>query len=521
MDLPLKILPLGIQTFDTIRNEGMVYVDKTELVHSLLSSYKRVFLSRPRRFGKSLLLSTISAFYSSRSELFQGLFVERLLPEKPLPVLHFDLSSLALSSHALELELEQLVDLEAQHLGVALTASGASARLRQLIRLLGKESQVVVLVDEYDKPITEAMLLSPEKMDERLAVMREFFGIFKSEDRYIRFCLITGVSRFSKVSIFSGINNLKDISFLPRYAALCGYTEGEITGYLREHVVSMAAKLALSEEEIFNRLREQYNGYRFSAAEETVFNPISVMNSLTDREISNYWFETATPTFLMRRIRDEKQEPIRYDLLENVELGKESPTLRQLSTADLLYQTGYLTIKNVNRAEGRSVYSLGWPNREVKDSFYECLLREYSDYRLEGHSLSCLSSALQRGDLTAFFDAFNTLLASIPYSLFISRESYYHSLLHMALQMCSEVTHSEKLTSQGRIDIVTESRRAIYIFECKLDAPADEALVQGLSRNYAGQYQCSSKNVYLVGVSFSSETRAVKEFKEVAVHPKS
>lgn len=320
--------------------------------------------------------------------------------------------------------------------------------------------------------------------------------------------------------MFSGINNLEDISFYPEYAAICGYTLQEVRENFQEYLRSFATKLQCSEEDLLCQLKSFYNGYRFTESEEKVFNPVSVLRSFSRQEFGNYWVETATPTFLLRRVREERVPPIRLDEIANVRLSRASGDPASVSLTELLFQTGYLTIKNVEKTKSNTIATLTWPNDEVRRAFYESLLEEYgsglrSDVR-EGLGVILLN-ALREPNIEKFFAHFNVLLASIPYHLFTDRESYYHSLLHTVLQVCGLVVHSEKAIATGRIDCVCEGEDFLYIFECKLDTSVPVAQEQILSRNYLAPYAGSSKSVYAVGVSFDSTTCCAKEWSFVKI----
>lgn len=507
----LPPLPLGIQTFRTVREKGMVYVDKTPFIETMLDSYSRVFLSRPRRFGKSLFLSTLESYFKGEREFFDGL---SLMPKTgALPVIRLDLS-IVLTDHRLEESLLDRVCAQGEALGVRIDKRSPAEAFAFLIRSVAGRGRCVVLIDEYDKPVTEAFS-NPALLANNINILKTFYSVVKAEDASIEFCFITGGSRFSKVSIFSGINNLKDISLLPGYSSLCGYTRQELLEYFGEWIDHCATSLSLSFEEFIEVLQSQYNGYRFSSSPVTVFNPISVLNALSDQRFGNYWYETATPTFLIERVRGEKREPQTFDRLENVQLGLEPTNASAVGIEELLYQTGYLTIKGAKQERRQLRYTLGWPNREVKESFYESLVKEYSDNQLPRGVLVELSDALSTKELDKFFEAFNRVLATIPYTLFTKRESYYHSLLHVVLQVVGVVVHSEKLTSLGRIDLVCETPNFLYIFECKLDDSVDAAIEQVQARRYATRYLNEERQSVVVGVSFSSQTRSVANWKEV------
>lgn len=518
-DLSPAPFPLGIQTFETIRREKKIYVDKTSFIEQLATSYARVFLSRPRRFGKSLLLSTFDAYFSGKKELFAGLALSEERIQAKYPVITLDLSPSSIEP-SLEKSLAARVRDAAAPLGIELQESQPADAFSELIRKASRDKQCVVLIDEYDKPITDSLLLDPDTIGRNISILRTFYSAIKAQDRNIRFCFITGVSRFSKVSVFSGINNLEDLSYFPEYAAACGYTLQEVIDNFSDYLDAFAQKLDCSRSELLDRLTQFYNGYRFTESEEKVFNPVSILRALSRQEFQNFWYETATPTFLIRRVQKERVPPLRLDHLPNVRLGRAPRDPGSVSLTDLLFQTGYLTIKEVEKTDGQTVATLGWPNEEVRRSFYESLLEEYGSNlpidRQEGLGVE-FRDALKEADLDAFFARFNTLLASIPYHLFTDKESYYHSLLHTVLQVCGFVVHSEKAISTGRIDCVCETPEVIWLFECKLDASVTMAYDQILSRHYLAPYRTSSKSIYAVAVSFATPSRSTKEWTAVKV----
>ena len=516
-------LPIGVQSFASLRKENFVYVDKTRYIYELVHGSKQYFLSRPRRFGKSLFLSTLKAYWEGARELFEGLAIAELEQGKaeawqPYPVFYFDFNG---QNYQGGTALEEVL---AEHLRGWEEIYGGDGQLplperfRNLLKAARAKTgrECVVLVDEYDKPLLE--VLENDALEEHnKAVFKGFFGTLKNYDEYLRFVFFTGVTKFSKVSIFSDLNQLEDISMDEDYAGICGITETEMRETFALEIRQMAEANGLSEEACLAQLRKAYDGYHFAAEAETgVYNPYSLLNALKKRRFGSFWFETGTPTFLVRRIGKSS-----FDVKKFTD-GKLYSTERALSDyrADnpdivpLLYQTGYLSMAGYDSKRQR--ITLSFPNDEVKYSFLDSLLAVYTPEVLagSGRDLFSLDDCLENGDLEGIRDILTALFASIPYSSSESPfEHYFEAVLYLVFTLLGKFAACEVHSSKGRADAVVETAEYVYIFEFKLDKSADEALAQIKEKEYALPYKADKRKVFEIGVNFDSESRKLQEWK--------
>ena len=508
--------PIGIQSFETIRQDGYVYVDKTAHVYRLADTGKYYFLSRPRRFGKSLLISTMEAYFLGKKELFHGLAMEKLEKEwTEYPVLHLDLNADAYNTP------ENLV----QVLDNALTgwesiydkgpAEQTSAlRFKGVIqRAYAKTGrQVVVLVDEYDKPLLNT-IDNPTLHDSYRAILKGFFGNLKSQDRYIRFAFLTGVSRFSHVSVFSDLNNLKNITMDPRYADICGISEKELRTYFEKSIQTLADTRGLTYEETREKLKERYDGYHFCENSIGVYNPYSLLNAFDMNKFDDYWFETGTPTFLVRLLL---KNDYKLSDLSGMTVTKQTLTLvdeRFTNLIPVLCQTGYLTITGYN--EEREKYTIDYPNQEVKRGFLDFLVPYYLPLKQTDSDrlLDLLTDNVQDGKPEEMLLNIQTLLSGKPYMLEGgNKEVHFQNSLYLIFTILGYNVQVEQATSQGRIDVTIQTRDYVYIMELKLDRSAEEALAQIKERNYARPFRTDPRKKFLIGVNFSSETRTVEKW---------
>ena len=516
----MQKLPIGISSFEVMRTRGFLYVDKTEWIHQLVTEGIYYFLARPRRFGKSLLVSTLRCLFEGRRELFEGLWIAE--PGRwewtPHPVVLIDFNRIALDTpEQLVAGLIHQLDQRAEEAGVTVRGPSYVSRFGELLVALARQAKqpVVVLIDEYDKPLIEHL----GKGEAGLAVaranrdiLRSFFGVLKGADvsDVTRFVLLTGVSRFSRVSVFSALNNLYDITMSTQYAALLGYTQAELLDCFQAHIERMATENGQTPDQIVDTLAQYYDGYRFSSRNIRVYNPFSTLKALKEIELRNYWFETGTPTFLINVLHERQ-----YPLLE-LEGIQTDPSvfgtfdLEHLAPEALLFQTGYLTIAQVR--EG--IYTLGYPNQEVKTSFSKSLLLATQGIAptVNSHILH-LAHHLQAGDMDAFFTAMTAIFASIPYDIETKRdEAYFHTIFYLAMSATGSPAQSSPLTSRGRIDMVMTLPNHIYIFEFKCNQNAAVALRQIRKQGYAETYRGRDKPVTLVGVNFSTELRNIEEW---------
>ena len=513
--------PIGTQTFSKIIEEGMVYVDKTDLVYQL--AQKRVcFFCRPRRFGKSLLISTLDSYFKGKKELFKGLKIEALEKDwKQYPVFRIDFSqgNFKNPNYIYEIMKDYLGKWEEQY-GVAKESEIVGIRFINVITAAHEKTgqKAVVLVDEYDKPMLD-VLMEPEEQQNR-DTLKEIYSTFKKADEHLRFVLLTGVTKFSQVSVFSGFNQPEDISMNPEFDALCGITKDELAEYFDEEIEGMASRYDCSKEEMLTRFKHQYDGYHFSDEMLDIFNPFSVLNALSEKKLKDYWFASGTPTYLMKLIDSNKtniQEMIgrQYDssYFMDYKADVEDPLA-------MIYQSGYLTIKGYNRK--RNQYQLDFPNNEVRNGFITLLANNYCDRRNDPKNLVLdINDMLDECRLDDMRDALTGFFASIPYNANYqerawSYESHYHYTLYLIFRLLScYTTLTEKENLRGRADIIIETADYIYIFEFKLDGTAAEALKQIEDKGYAEPYAADARKLFRIGVGFSSEKKNIEEWEVI------
>lgn len=500
---------VGVQTFEKLRKMNRVYVDKTQYIYNLVSHTQYAFLSRPRRFGKSLLLSTIEALFEGKRELFEGLKIAETDWEwTGHPVIHLDLSAREYSvENSLDETLNNRLSPFENAYGILPSSKLPEDRFGDLLKTVHERTgkQVVILVDEYDYPLLKSLVNEAlhTKFRSRL---QAFYSVLKSCDRHIRFAMLTGITKFSKVSVFSGLNNLQDISLLAEYNAICGISESEIDCYLIPGIDAMANKRGLLPDELRKTLKERYDGYHFSDQIEDIYNPFSLLSALDNKRLGSYWFESGSPTFLMELLRK------RDFRLSNLEDERRSDT--QLNGADLyltdpvplFYQTGYLTIKGYDF--NTETYRLGYPNREVKEAFLEFLLPHYANSRTQtGGLIPRLIDAVNMGDAESFMTILSSFFADFPYSQIRERELHYQNVSYIVMKLMGYNVKTEYQTSQGRIDMVIKTAAYIYIIEFKLDGTPQEALEQIDRKQYCKPFSGYGLPIIQIGASFSSESR--------------
>ena len=510
-------LPIGIQTFEDIRNDGYLYVDKTALMWTMANIGKPFFLSRPRRFGKSLLISTFEAYFKGRRDLFTGLAVEQLEKKwEEYPVLHLDLNAEKYDSpDRLDAILSnQLTQWEAIY-GRGEDETTLSSRFLGVIRRASEQAGrgVVVLVDEYDKPLLQAIQNEP-LLNSYRSTLKAFYGVLKSADRYLRFAFLTGVTKFSQVSVFSDLNQLNDISLNYDFSTLCGITREELLANFEPEIAALSQANDINTKEVVETMTRQYDGYHFHPNGEGVFNPFSVLNAFFSKEFGNYWFQTGTPTFLVELLKESD-----YDLrllMDGIETAASAFTEYRADRKNpipLIYQSGYLTIKGYD--ERFRMYKLGFPNQEVENGFVRYLLPYYSP-KERGESEFFIQKFIQeveRGDAEAFMERLQTMFADNSYQVMGKMELYFQNCMYVIFKMMGFYTEVERTTHRGRIDIVIKTSDYIYVMEIKLDGSADEALRQIHEKGYAEPYRKDGRKVFLVGVDFSSDTKGVEEWK--------
>jgi hypothetical protein len=502
----MKKLPIDVSSFPTLLRENYVYIDKTEHIYNLITSGRLYFLSRPRRFGKSLLLSTLAELFAGNKELFKGLWIyENSTYDWPeCPVIHLDFSRLSFGTpQELKTSLSWAVTHIAKSFGIDVSdAPFAGEKIQVLVEELYKRNKVVILIDEYDYPIINS-ILHIETVKANRDVLRQFFSTIKSLDEYLGAFFLTGVSKFSKTSIFSGLNNLNDITMDPIASVLLGYTREEILHAFSEHINTIAQEMGKSSQEVLQGITEWYNGYRFSEKEQLVYNPFSVLYLLQKKKFDDYWFASGTPSFLMNLLKDQYRE-----MIDISDIGMPSENLGSFEVENIplipiLYQTGYLTIKEYDPK--KNLYKLDFPNREVRGAFNKYLLATFagSDPSAVKSAIPRLMSALSHGDVALFMSLLQILFAHIPYQLHIPLERYYHSLFQLLASILTHDTQSEISTDKGRIDLVIKMNGITYLFEIKLDGTAEQALRQIEDRKYHERYLLQKNRIILVGMSFN------------------
>ena len=506
--------PIGIQDFQSLRQDGYLYIDKTEMIFQLVKTGRYYFLSRPRRFGKSLLVSTLKAYFEGKRELFRGLAMERLEHDwVAYPVLHLDLNidkydtpeSVDRMLNDSLTEWEQRYGSRPSEVTPALRFAGI---VRRACETTGKP--VVVLVDEYDKPMLQA--IGDEALQEGFrSSLKPFYGVLKTMDRYIKFALLTGVTKFGKVSVFSDLNNLEDISMNERFVGLCGITEREIHEYMEPQLHELAAAQGLSYEEACGRLKEMYDGYHFAENTEGIYNPFSLLNTFKSRKFGNYWFETGTPTYLVELLKRS-----RYNLKDLPEAVGNADVLNSIYGDDeplpVIYQSGYLTIKGYNPRFG--TYRLGFPNKEVEKGFMEFLVPFYTSVKKDEapFAIERFVCEVEDGDVDAFFGRLRSFLADSPYELARDLELHYQNVLFILFKLLGLYVNVEYHTSQGRIDMVVQTERYVYVMEFKLDGTAEEALRQIEERQYALPFTSGRRKLFKIGVNFSEKARNIEKW---------
>ncbi len=522
--------PIGIQDFESIINGGYTYVDKTALIYRLVTEGKIYFLSRPRRFGKSLLVSTLEAYFKGKKDLFNGLAIDSIEKEwAEYPVFHLSFGGENFLKHgALDTKLENIIGVWETEYGTDPNYTTLGNRFQYVLKAAHQKygRRAVVLIDEYDKPLLDVLdtgMKTSDGHNELLLeehnrnVLKGFYSVFKEADKDLQFVLLTGVTKFSQVSVFSGFNQPEDISMSRDYEALCGITEEELYCYFAEPIAELAKVNDCTIDEMKQMLKKQYDGYHFGRRMTDIYNPFSILNACKSRNIDDYWFRSGTPTYLVRLLNHSQ---------ENMnELTNRYYTTQQFidykadveKPLPMIYQSGYLTIKDYNLR--RNTYLLDFPNDEVKNGFISILANDYLKARKDVNNWTQdVVDALEAGDLEQFRKLLTSFLSDIPYTMRRKetereRERYFHYTFYLLMRMVSCYTvYTEKQQSEGRVDCIVETPDYIYIFEFKLDGTADEALQQIEKKGYARPYEADKRKLFKVGTVFSSETGTISEF---------
>ena len=516
--------PIGIQTFSEIRKGGYIYIDKTDLVWKMANEAKYIFLSRPRRFGKSLLSSTLHSYFAGEKALFEGLKIMKLEKEwEHYPVIQLDLSTAKNKPDAEELRryllllLDPLTEKYGKKQEEKLPGEVLAGLIRRACEQTGK--QVVILVDEYDAPLLD--VLHEERLNEFRRVMQEFYQPLKASEAMVKFCFITGITKFSQLSIFSTINNLLNVTMDPKYAAICGITEDEFANDMAPDIATLAEVYGCTTEEMRSKLKLQYDGYHFSEDSEDVYNPFSLLKAFQRRKMDAFWFESGTPTFLIHQMQRFRTDITTLEDMRVQSYDFDQPTEGMVDALPLLYQAGYLTIKDYDRMS--QIYTLGIPNQEVRVGFTRGLLPAYIglDNRQvnSGFALK-FWQALRKNDLDLALREMQAYFASLPYvegfkkklQEVSNKEGFYEYTLYLIFTMLNVYTRTQVRTANGRADVVVQMPDAIYLMELKVDKTAKEALEQIDTKGYAIPYQTDGRKVVKAGINFSSETKTLADW---------
>ena len=517
--------PIGIQSFDRLIEDGFVYVDKTDMVYSLVKEGTIYFLSRPRRFGKSLLVSTLKNYFLGRKELFKGLKIDSLENEwKVYPVFHMDFNG---GNFTCKGALNAMIDDYISGWEKLYDISGVDKEVGLGVRfrhVLSKAHEVsgrraVVLVDEYDKPILDVLDVDKDLEEEHRNILKGFYSVFKSADEHLQFVFLTGVTKFSQVSVFSGFNQPFDISMHGKYETLCGISQAELEASFRESIDEMREFYRCSYEEMMSMLKSQYDGYHFSDKMTDVYNPFSLLNAFSTGRISDYWFKSGTPTYLIRLLAhtNENMNEITGKYYSAEEFIDYKANVEQ--PLPMIYQSGYLTIKDFDIED--NTFLLEYPNKEVKRGFLTMIASSYFNI---GETPSWIRSAvsnLKKGNIEDFRIGLTSFLASIPYTMRRKenereRERYFHYTFYLIMRLIGVYTvYTEKVQSHGRVDCIVETPEYIYIFEFKLDGSVDDAMRQIEEKGYAQEYESDNRKLYKIGAVFSSDTWTIEEWKMV------
>lgn len=508
----MKKLPIGIQTFRDLIEENYLYVDKTRDIYNLFADGgKYYFLSRPRRFGKSLLISTLKEIFSGNQRLFKGLWIYEKIAWQKHPLIYIDFLKIDYKTPAiLEESLEKRIRKIARDYNINLEKEANYKQVfADLIEELGKEEGVVILIDEYDKPIID-FVDEKEAAAKNRDILRNFYTTIKGMDEYITFAFLTGVSKFSKVSVFSGLNNLRDITLSEEFATMLGYTEDELLNYFDDRLEELQSRLNMKKEQIQEDIKRWYNGYSWDG-KNYVYNPLSILSFFLEGRFSNYWFSTATPTFLVKLIKKKRVNVETIGTWETDDHVFDSYDVENMDLVSLLFQTGYITIKEIKTLRDIRKYRLSFPNQEVKDAFLKYLLADLmeSSPGILGSKLYDLTDQLISHQPEQFFKTLKSLFAVIPYEIFIpDKEAYYHSVIYLVLTLLGIHVRAEVQTNIGRIDAVIELDDVVYVMEFKMGSEK-EALEQIKKMKYHEPYADQGKTIFLAGIGFDTDKRNI------------
>ena len=511
----LKRLPVGIQTYEKLVGSDCLYIDKTEYIYKMVNYSNYIFLSRPRRFGKSLLVSTLQAYFEGKKELFKGLYIDSVEKDwTEYPVLRFDMSlAKHMDKDRLERYLLYILEQNEKRFGLSSDHIDSNVRLANLIHnvnsITGKK--VVVLIDEYDAPLLDVSH-EKETLSVLRNVMRNFYSPLKACDPYLRFVFITGITKFSQLSIFSELNNLRNISMLPEYAAICGITEDEIRTQMSDYLDVFARVRNKTREEVLSALKRQYDGYHFAMPSPDLFNPFSLLNALLDKAIKSYWFESGTPTFLIEKLKEFNVLPSMLKPTMTMASAFDAPTESMTSVIPLLYQSGYFTIKDYN--EPADLYTLDIPNQEIRIGLMQSLLPNYVqiDTYKGVTTVAEMYLALLNDDLNEMLRLLQAYLLTVPQCDNTNYEGHYQQLLYVIFSLLGRYVDVEVRTSNGRVDMVMNSGKALYLFELKLNKSAEAAMNQINLKDYPSRFALSGLPIVKVGINFDLERHTLEDW---------
>lgn len=523
----MRKLPIGIQSFEKLRKDDYIYVDKTKFIWNIIHDGTVYFLSRPRRFGKSLFLSTLEAYFEGKKEIFSGLEIERLMAENNEPWTEYPIikMSFAAGDFTREAELQEKIDGilngYAEKFDISFSSITNGDKFCELIEQINIKTgkSVVVLIDEYDKPLLDGLAVDDDIVEKNRKTLKGFYGALKDSDKFLKFVFITGVTKFSKVSLFSDLNQLNDISLDTKYAGVCGITENELEGIFPSEIETLAKEYEISKEDCISELKKNYDGYHFSSEKTGVYNPFSILNCFSKKDFDRYWFATGTPTFLINLL--EKSGRPMEDLSNGVSASKDRMDNYRADSNDfipLFYQTGYLTITGFDRRF--RTYKLAFPNDEVKYGFLEAVIPLASpkyDAPEGAFNAGKMIEYLDTNELEPMMEMLRALLASIPYheGKAPEDEQQWRNILYAIFAVLGQYVRAEIHSSRGRSDFVIENENYVYIFEFKQDKTPEEALEQIDAQGYTTPYISSGKQIVKIGASFSSDERTVSDWKIV------
>ena len=515
----LKRLPVGIQTFTEIINRKMLYIDKTEYIYRMTKLSKYISLSRPRRFGKSLLVSTLQSYFEGKKELFKGLAIEQLEKEwAQRPVLRFSLASgKHMEKEQLERYLLDILSDNEERFGLHSDKVDTNIRLKDLIKNVYDKTgkQVVVLIDEYDAPLLD-VVHENEQLPILRQVMRNFYSPLKDCDPYLRFVFLTGITKFSQLSIFSELNNLKNISMLPEFAAICGITVEEMQTQMADYIDVFAETEETGHEEMVEKLKKQYDGYHFTWPSPDIFNPFSLLNAMQDRRLDSYWFASGTPTYLIEMLRKFDVLPSEIKNIEAEAFDFDAPTENMQSITPLLYQSGYITIKDYNK--NFNYYTLSIPNKEVRIGLLRSLVPSYvqTSTLVVNNTARKMAQLIVNDDVDSALSLLQKFLQTVPYCDNASSEGHYQQVMFIVFSLLSNyIADVEVRTPSGRVDMVMRTDKALYLFELKMNKSAAAAMKQIDLKDYPARFAMCGLPIVKVGINFDDERRTISDWEIV------